>query len=111
MTADLAAGAELLQRSLNLAHDPHSLYKAADDTSRGHINQAFFTALYLDEQAEIDDATWTSPFVELRAIHSTWLQLRRLHRNSRPDERRTGNETGLPHRGSPAFVEPARSGR
>ncbi len=30
----------------------------------------------LDDHAEVAEATWTQPFIELRAIHEIWLQLR-----------------------------------
>ncbi|GAA1760308.1 recombinase family protein [Nostocoides vanveenii] len=72
--ADLAAGAELLRLGIDLCRDPGTLYARAVDNARAQINKAFFTALHVDAYGDIQDAIWTEPFADLRAVHQAWLQ-------------------------------------
>lgn len=47
--ATLAVGAEVLQDAMQFIQDVAALYRSARDEARGHLNDAFFSRLYIDE--------------------------------------------------------------
>ncbi|WP_084458688.1 recombinase family protein [Nocardia caishijiensis] len=66
----LAVGAAVLRDALHLLEDPQTLYRAAPDNVRRHLNQAYYERFYLDD-LEVADDDKTPIFAELHEVKRT----------------------------------------
>jgi site-specific DNA recombinase len=73
---ELAAGAELLQTSLELSREPAALYRRAPDQARRLLNDTYYERFYIDEDGAVADAELRSPFDEFRPAVAAYYRSR-----------------------------------
>lgn len=72
-SAELAAGAQVLNDALHLASDPQQLYQGADDATRRLLNETFYERFYLDDLEVVEDDK-TPIMHELHDAHCAYRQ-------------------------------------
>ncbi len=116
----LTVGAAILSDALELAEDPHGLYRDALPNIRRHLNQTFYERFYIDQIEVVDDQK-APLFAELHEAEQVYNETkadgtlnrtRAQRRGQMPSHGDSGAGTALTraqHGGSPRYAEASSS--